>query len=138
MAHISWSDSRNNPDPRYFEIYYDRSNLGTTAIEDHDKGNLAPDRISVWSYPNPFNSKTIINIKTQMTQGGDIKLEIFDIIGRLVKRFDIVESALKGGTSAQINWDASDASGKMVNSGIYFARASTLEHKSSIKLLYLK
>ncbi len=33
FAHVSWSDSRNNPDPRYFEIYYDRGSISTDVVD---------------------------------------------------------------------------------------------------------
>jgi hypothetical protein len=39
----------------------------------------------------------------------------------------------------KINWDATDAMGNKVSSGIYFARANSNNQKSStIELIYLK
>jgi len=45
---------------------------------------------------------------------------------------------LEGGEVGKINWDATDASGERVSSGIYFAKAKTSQSSQAIKLIYLR
>jgi hypothetical protein len=129
MGHISWSDARNNPNPRYFEIYYDRSYLDNTAIGE-DVKPPKPNEISIQSYPNSFNSEVIILYNLNNKKGGE--LAIFNIQGQLVKKFDLI------GKEGKIIWDARDAMGNKVSSGIYFAKAGASQNSCTIKLLYLK
>ena len=62
------------------------------------------------NYPNPFNPTT--NIKYQITKTSNVKLIVFDILGREVET--LVNEFQKAGTY-EINFDA----GK-IPSGIYF------------------
>jgi flagellar hook assembly protein FlgD len=64
-------------------------------------------------------------------EGGEI--EIFNISGQLVRTFHI-DTRKEG----KIIWDATDAMGNKVSSGIYFARAKAINNAETIKLLYLK
>jgi hypothetical protein len=88
-----------------------------------------PNEIGLSAYPNPFNFSTIIsfsNIK-------DDEIRIFDIKGSLVR---ILTPEQKGNGS--IIWDATDDGGQKVTSGIYFARATSQNNSSVVKLIYLK
>ena len=124
-------------------IYYIRGSPEFSAAEDEEPP--VPDEISIAAYPNPFNSSAFItyfNLK-----GGEIR--IFDIKGQLIRTFftgDLENSASgRGENEGRIKWDATDASGKTVYSGIYFARAwygskatETSQSSDAIKLIYLK
>jgi hypothetical protein len=123
-----WSDGRPNPDTSVIGgLYLTRWDPEPDAIDENHE-NL-PDRIAFSAYPNPFNSSVIITFSA--LKGGDIK--IYDIKGALVRAFSLEE---KG--DGKIIWDATDASGKKVSSGTYFAKAETPQKSYSIQLLYLK
>ena len=62
------------------------------------------------NYPNPFNPVT--NIEYQLPMSGEIKVSIFDLLGRIVATL-VNERQNQG--SYNIQWDASDFS-----SGMYF------------------
>jgi flagellar hook assembly protein FlgD len=81
------------------------------------------------AFPNPFNSVTVLSYSN--LKGGEI--EIFNISGQLVRTFHI-DTRKEG----KIIWDATDAMGNKVSSGIYFARARTINNTQTIKLVYLK
>jgi len=100
---------------------------GRTGIKDGD--SELPQHLNISAYPNPFNSSTIIGYSN--LEGGDIR--IFDIKGQLVKTF-----FTGGENEGRIEWHATEASGKKVSSGIYFARVSTPQSQKTIKLLLLK
>jgi len=111
---------------------------GHTAVEDMD--SQPPRYFTVSAYPNPFNSQTMITIAN--LKGGEAEIAIYDIAGRLVKHLE--GSSMKGG-DIKAAWDATDASGKKVSSGIYFARArygskaTSASHISqTLKLIFLK
>jgi hypothetical protein len=60
-------------------------------------------------------------------------LAIYNLMGQKVKSFSI-----KNRKEGKIIWDASDASGKTVCSGIYFAKAGASHKVYTIKILYLR
>jgi hypothetical protein len=68
--------------------------------------------------PNPFSGTTAIGF--DLKAGGKTELRIYDIAGRLVKT--LAEGELAGQTRHVATWDGTDRDGKVVGSGIYFAR----------------
>ncbi|UCC78867.1 MAG: T9SS type A sorting domain-containing protein [Candidatus Zixiibacteriota bacterium] len=82
------------------------------------------------NYPNPFNAETRISF-TLTDEVGDIKLDIFDLMGREVKNY--FWNGLMPGEHRVI-WDGKNKNGQSLASGIYFYRlvlsGSTVDHKS--------
>ncbi len=66
------------------------------------------------NYPNPFNPETII--KYQLSEPGDVRLEVYDLMGRKVKT--LVNTRKKPGYY-EVVWNGRDYSGHRVASGIY-------------------
>ena len=106
-------------------VYYSRWD---EESEIREKNQLPAD-FTLSAYPIPFNSFVTINYSN--LNGGEIG--IYDIQGKLITKFD-----LKGGENGKIKWDATDASGERVSSGIYFAKANGNDRSATIKLLYLR
>jgi sugar lactone lactonase YvrE len=72
------------------------------------------------NYPNPFNPSTIIPY--QLTVGGHVRLEVFNLLGqRLATLVDAERSA--GMHTAR--WDATDAAGRAAGAGVYIYRLSS-------------
>jgi hypothetical protein len=99
---------------------------------------LLPAEIELVGYPNPFNGG--INIKFSNPEGGELIIQIFDIMGRKIKEYTINDAK-----EGNIKWDASDAMGNKVSSGIYFAKAqngsqaTSASHSSFVlKMLLIK
>jgi hypothetical protein len=132
IGHVAWSDDRDDStNTNGFEAYYDRGNLDTNSVGIvRDGSGNAPQNIPVSAYPNPFNSYVTMKFYIPNDKGGE--LSIYNIGGQLVKTFNL------SGKEAQINWDACDAKGNKVCSGIYFARVSTPQTAKTIKLVLLK
>jgi|GEM_PF-1495891 len=84
--------------------------------------------------PNPFNSSTVITLTLE--QVDDVKLMIFDILGREITRLETRD--LRPGIN-QVVWDASGQA-----SGVYFVRlemlqsVGTLQHSATRKVILLK
>ena len=121
--HLVWDDSR--PPHGASEIYYKRWEADVGI----DEGNKPKVSSLLTVYPNPFNSTTVMAYTD--LEGGDI--EIYNIAGQLVK-----ELRVRGSQEGKITWDATDAAGEKVSSGIYFARATGIAGAQTIKLVYLK
>jgi hypothetical protein len=126
--HVVWYDSYRPPDSTgNADIYYKRFEPGV-GVDDEPGGSL-PDRATLSAYPNPFNSSVLISYSN--LKGGEIK--IFDVKGQLVT------TLFTGGENeGRIKWDATDASGKTVSSGIYFARAEASQEQETLRLLLLR
>ncbi|UCC79933.1 MAG: T9SS type A sorting domain-containing protein [Candidatus Zixiibacteriota bacterium] len=73
------------------------------------------------NYPNPFNSQTTIiySVANLGPIPAQINVNIYDIVGRLVKR--LVDERKEVGVY-RITWDGRDDSGSECPSGVYFAR----------------
>jgi glucose/arabinose dehydrogenase len=69
------------------------------------------------NYPNPFNSSSVIPFRTSID--GDVRLEIFDIMGRRVVA--LLADFLPAG-SHRATWDGRDDKGHPVASGVYVYR----------------
>ncbi|UCC80256.1 MAG: T9SS type A sorting domain-containing protein [Candidatus Zixiibacteriota bacterium] len=80
------------------------------------------------AYPNPFNSKTIIEFA--LAEPEDVELTIYDITGAKVET--IRRQGLGTGRHSII-WDAKDAA-----SGVYFVRMEAGGFEQSIKMVLLK
>ncbi|OGC93774.1 MAG: hypothetical protein A2W25_06585 [candidate division Zixibacteria bacterium RBG_16_53_22] len=80
------------------------------------------------NYPNPFNGATTITFDPRVRSGEMI--DIYDITGRVVRHLRIT-----GGGS--VVWDGSNDRGRLVSTGIYFARLEALSSISR-KMLIVK
>ena len=129
-AHLAWSDARDIGGVGNVEAYYDRGHLDTSVVGIIcDEGGNIPEDISISAYPNPFNSSVLVGYSN--LKGGEIR--IFDIKGQLIRIF-----FTGGENEGRIKWDATDAMGNKISSGIYFARAGASQESYTIKLIYLK
>ena len=111
------------------DLYYVRR-TGVTQVSEHNSEAI-PNELSIMAYPNPFNSSTMISFVS--LEGDNTEIEIFNLLGQRINSFTI-----EGAKEGKINWDARDALGNKVSSGIYFARAKAPRISMTIKLIYLK
>lgn len=98
-----------------------------TGIADDEVNNL-PISFSVNSYPNPFNASTTISYS--LPEPSDVKLVIYDILGRKVKT--LYDGNQTAGEHAII-WDADGFS-----SGIYFYELQAGNLVETRKMVLLK
>jgi hypothetical protein len=102
-----------------------------TAVESRES---APVRFALdRNYPNPFNPST--TVRFQMAAAGNVKLAVFDLMGRELK------TLLNGRQSAgshTIEWDGKDQSGNPVGSGVYFVRMNADHFNGVQKMLLVK
>jgi glucuronoarabinoxylan endo-1,4-beta-xylanase len=100
-----------------------------TPIE--PKNNLPADFQLAQNYPNPFSSSTAIpyNVNKQ----SDIKVTIYDILGREVRQFRI---GFQTAGVHKILWDGRNSIGQKVSNGIYLYKLQA-GGKSEVKKMIL-
>ncbi len=85
------------------------------------------------NYPNPFNSSTIIAY--QLSEPGEVRLEIYDIAGQRVRK--LLHGYNKTG-SYRVVWDGMDQNGRSVSSGVYLYALWAGDERKIKKMLYVK
>jgi len=85
------------------------------------------------NYPNPFNPTT--NIEFALPQHETVKLEVYDILGRLVST--LANGDMAAGTY-RVTWNGKDTNGHSVASGLYLYRLQAGSFTSVKKMLMLK
>ncbi|RKY03796.1 hypothetical protein DRP77_05390, partial [Candidatus Poribacteria bacterium] len=72
------------------------------------------------NYPNPFNPETWIPF--QLAEEAYVTIEIYDSLGRLVRRLDLgrLRAGYYLGKSEAAYWDGRDEEGQLLPSGVYF------------------
>ncbi len=86
------------------------------------------------NFPNPFNPTTAI--RYGLPKAAKVRLQIFDLLGRLVATLIDDEQKAKG--FHVINWDSKDMDGQTVASGLYIYRLIAGEYKQTRKMLLVK
>jgi hypothetical protein len=96
-------------------IYFDDLQFGGRITSVEQISEIMPDNFVLYqNYPNPFNSSTVIEFDLPVRV--DVKLVVYDILGREVER--ILDGEMEAGRY-KIIFDSSNLS-----SGIYFYRLS--------------
>ncbi len=85
------------------------------------------------NYPNPFNSTTEIHFN--LADPGQVKVEIFDISGRLVKT--LADDHYPAGPHT-LNWDSRNEYSDKIASGTYLYRLKTADKTIVKKMALLK
>jgi hypothetical protein len=114
----------------YIRVGFDIEELDTTTID----FDLFTKFLLLQINPNPFN--TFTTIRYYVPQTGNMKLVVYDMLGRKVKT--LVEGLVSTGTYS-IDWDGTDDLERKAPSGIYFCHISG-EHGTpdSQKMIFLK
>jgi hypothetical protein len=83
--------------------------------------------------PNPFNDKT--TIRYQLPKAGNVKLNVYNIAGQLVKTLVNKDQPVGSYT---INWNRKDNNNRQVSAGVYIYHLSTGDKTQSRKMIVLK
>jgi subtilisin family serine protease len=85
------------------------------------------------NYPNPFNPTTTISFT--IGQAGEVRIEIFDILGRNVRT--LLDRRLPAGEHA-LDWDGTDGNGDPLASGLYLCRVRHNGSSQTRKMVMMK
>jgi hypothetical protein len=93
-----------------------------------------PDEFSLSApYPNPFNSNTVFTLN--LSGGGKTSLRVFNVLGQEVAK--LVDRELPAGVH-RVFWDARDAGGKSLASGLYLARLESSGRSDIRKVVLIR
>jgi type IX secretion system substrate protein len=87
----------------------------------------------ILTFPNPFNNK--VNFKFILNYNSWIEINIFDILGRLLKKYKLLYANI--GTN-MVEWDGTNFSGQSVGTGIYMFSIQSKKEIKYGKLLLIK
>lgn len=86
--------------------------------------------------PNPFNPATTISYSVPEGRAGvDVRIDVFDIRGRIVAT--LVDGTRDAGTYT-VFWSGTDRDGRQVSSGVYFYRMRAGDFVQTRKMVVLK
>ncbi|NBC26676.1 MAG: T9SS type A sorting domain-containing protein [Bacteroidetes bacterium] len=103
-------------------------NLGIATSNEEQMSGIPEKHTLDQNYPNPFNPAT--NIRFELNTPSDVRLEVFDMIGR---RVDVlVDSRMTSGIH-EVRFDAS-----ALSSGIYIYRLKTPNTVQTRKMVLMK
>jgi hypothetical protein len=110
-----------------------------TGVDDEPGTGIAgsgvPERFELsQNYPNPFNAGTVIPFSLAGSRTREVRLEVFDILGRQV-RVLLNESITAG--RQQVVWDGTDKHGNSVASGVYFYRLTVAGEGATAKRMVI-
>lgn len=101
------------------------------AVED---GTLPLHVVKLKNFPNPFNPKTTIEFGIASAVG--VRLEVFDVSGRLVRTL-VDEANMRTGTY-RVLWNGNDSNGHAVAAGVYYCRLEAGDRVEKTKLVLVK
>jgi subtilisin-like proprotein convertase family protein len=108
-----------------------------TKIEEEFDANIPDNFVLEQNYPNPFNPTTTISFS--IPAESNVKLEIFDILGRKVAT--LINGMRTAGTYNVI-WDGNNDFGNLLSSGVYFYRLEATGGSNNFvnlkKMVFLK
>jgi hypothetical protein len=110
--------------------------IGTEAfaIDQNDGAPIVPLENQLdQNYPNPFNLET--QIRFQLGSPQQVTLEIFDLLGRRIRRLS--DAPLPAG-SHLASWDSRDDAGMPAPSGVYLYRLVVGDFSATRKMLLLR
>ncbi|MCB0748186.1 MAG: multicopper oxidase domain-containing protein, partial [Ignavibacteriae bacterium] len=100
-----------------------------------EEKNTLPETFELYqNYPNPFNPNT--NIRFSLPKEEKVRLEVYDMRGRLVK--SLVDSDYMNAGTYEFKWDGKNNRGESVTSGVYITRLTTGSFMNSIKMNLIK
>lgn len=130
---IIWDVSGAYPPGQGTPIPQDLLETGTSPISMMNGTTQSKGFQLAQNYPNPFNPTTEIEFDIGIV--GRVKLEIYDINGRLVQT--LVNEKKQPGTY-RIQWNGRDSDQNIMPSGIYFYSLEAGSYKSVKKMTLLK
>jgi len=96
--------------------------------------NFMPQETSLEkNYPNPFNPSTTIPFN--ITQAGNVTLNVYDMSGSLVKT---LASDYKEAGSYKVIWNGLNNDGQQVASGQYILKMSAPNYSNTLQMTFIK
>jgi hypothetical protein len=114
-----------------------RTSSTITSVQ--ERGGLAPSEYRLeQNYPNPFKRAEILSqttIKYQLPKAGEVKLTIYDMLGREV--ITLVNAQQPAGYY-NVPWNGKNRTGEMAPVGIYICRLQAGSYEKVMKMMVVR
>lgn len=107
--------------------------FGLTATSVGENDGLVKEFRLENNYPNPFNPTT--NIQYTIPFASHVELTIYNLMGQKVKT---LVNEVQTANTYTVQWDATDASGNVVPSGVYYYQIKSENFQMTKKMLLVK
>jgi hypothetical protein len=118
--------------PRYGEDIFSPTGVDLSELPSHEATRRT--RLHQNS-PNPFRPTTVVRFDLGGTQEVSVRLDVFDVNGRLVRT--LIDAEMPPG-EFEVRWDGRSDGRVKVAAGVYFYRLTTPETVTSRKMVLLK
>ncbi len=102
-------------------------------LSDTPEANVVATILLHQNAPNPFNPST--TIRYELNQDGPVRLQIFDIAGRLV-RVLVQEDQMEG--RHELHWNGRNSEGRISAAGVYFFRLTAEGQNLTRRMMLIK
>ena len=117
-----------------FQVTGDNRDQFFSILRSGGTGGGLPDQFTLnQNYPNPFNPSTQISFSLPGAQ--HVKLDVFNVLGQRVAT--LFDGKAEAGEHT-VTWDAHNAAGQTVSSGVYFYRLEAAGFSQTRKMLLLR
>jgi len=118
-------------------VYGENEQMSFGSATVYDAPAMPTDFRLAQNYPNPFNPTT--TIEYNVATSGFVSLEVYDVMGRLVKTLVDNQWVVAGQTSGySVTWNGLDDNGQKVSAGLYIYRLQSGSMSTSNKMILLK
>ena len=118
-------------------VYGENEQMSFGSATVYDAPAMPTDFRLAQNYPNPFNPTT--TIEYNVATSGFVNLEVYDVMGRLVKTLVDNQWVAAGQTSGySVMWNGLDDNGQKVSAGLYIYRLQSGSVSTSNKMILLK
>lgn len=108
--------------------------INSSFFPNHTNPDIVkPEKLSISSYPNPFNAQCKLSFN--LPEQSPVQIKIFNIKGQLVYQSE--ETIYPKGKHS-VNWTSQDTSQQRISSGIYFYQIKTPTQTLTKKMLFIK
>lgn len=118
------------PNYQNYKVQIYNTNVSLTGV---DRSVILPRFELLQNFPNPFNPST--NISFKVDKPTRVTVRIFDMKGEMVK---VLYDQETPAGQHNLQWDASNSSGKKVSTGAYFYEVITPNQRQTKKMLFIK
>jgi hypothetical protein len=130
-----YADSRVEPGKSYvYKVEYSLGGTSRLLFISEEIRTPAALLALYQNHPNPFNPSTTISFS--LPAGCVVRLEVYDVSGRLVRR--LIDGERRGAGLNDVEWNGRDASGGAAVSGIYVYRLVAGKETLSRKMVLLR
>ena len=128
----SGQDNDSYFDDLFLRVIRDESCMDMVSIED-EIPNIPKEFTLYQNYPNPFNPVT--NIAYDLPRDTNVKVTVFDMMGRLVK---ILIDGQQTAGHGVVQWDGTNSDGQAVGTGSYIYMLESGQVKRTQKMILIK